>query len=188
MSLKTWIVLFVGIALVFSLAACGSGQQAESNTIADSESIQGSSSKPGMTEPSADSTSEPMASNETENKAEESMHLFIGDTEVSVTWEDNESVSALIDLVKAEPLVIDMSMYGGFEQVGSLGSSLPRNDKQTTTESGDVVLYSGNQIVVFYGSNSWAYTRLGRITDKTAAEMADLLGNGNVKISISYGG
>ncbi|MBR3293126.1 MAG: hypothetical protein IKI69_01705 [Oscillospiraceae bacterium] len=116
------------------------------------------------------------------------MHLFIGNTEVSVAWEVNESVSALIDLVKAEPLIIDMSMYGGFEQVGSLSTSLPRNDKQTTTEAGDIVLYSGNQIVVFYGSNSWSYTRLGRITDKTAAEMADLLSNGNVTMTISYGG
>ena len=116
------------------------------------------------------------------------MHLFIGKTEVSVAWEVNESVSALIDLVKAEPLIIDMSMYGGFEQVGSLSTSLPRNDKQTTTEAGDIVLYSGNQIVVFYGSNSWSYTRLGRITDKTAAEMADLLSNGNVTMTISYGG
>ena len=75
-----------------------------------------------------------------------------------------------------------MSMYGGFEQVGSLGTSLPRDDKQITTNAGDIVLYSGNQIVVFYGTNSWAYTRLGRITDKTASEMADLLGNGNVRI------
>ena len=116
------------------------------------------------------------------------MHLFIGNTEVSVVWEDNESVSALIDLVKAKPLVIDMSMYGGFEQVGSLVTSLPRNDMQTTAEAGDIVLYSGNQIVVFYGSNSWSYTRLGRITDKTAAEMADLLSNGNVTMTISYGG
>ena len=77
------------------------------------------------------------------------------------------------------------TMHGGFEQVGSLGTSLPRDDKQITTNAGDIVLYSGNQIVVFYGSNSWAYTRLGRITDKTTSEMADLLGNGNVRITIS---
>ncbi|MBP5162345.1 MAG: hypothetical protein ILP16_05140 [Spirochaetales bacterium] len=112
------------------------------------------------------------------------MRLFIGDTEVSVAWEDNRSVDALRNLTKAEPLVISMSMYGGFEQVGSIGSSLPRDDKQTTTQAGDIVLYSGNQIVIFYGSNSWAYTRLGRITDKMASEMADLLGNGNVSITI----
>ena len=115
------------------------------------------------------------------------MRLSIGDTEVSVSWEDNESVDALKSLTKGKPLVINMSMYGGFEQVGPLGASLPRDDRQTTTEAGDIVLYSGNQIVVFYGSNSWAYTRLGRITDKTASEMADLLGNGNVTMTISCG-
>ena len=80
-----------------------------------------------------------------------------------------------------------MSMYGGFEQVGSIGSKLPRNDKQTTTAAGDIVLYSGNQMVIFYGSNSWAYTRLGHITDKDAEEMAELLGSGNVTITIFFG-
>ncbi|MBQ6518268.1 MAG: hypothetical protein IJI14_06085 [Anaerolineaceae bacterium] len=70
------------------------------------------------------------------------------------------------------------------EQVGAIGTSLPRNDVQTVTSSGDIVLYSGNQIVVFYGSNSWAYTRLGRITDKTPQEMAELLGNGDTTITI----
>ena len=188
MSVKKWIVLLVGIALAFCLAACGSGQQAEPSTTADSKTIQESGTEPVATAHSGDATSEPGVMNDTESKAEETMHLFIGNTEVSVAWEVNESVSALIDLVKAEPLIIDMSMYGGFEQVGSLRTSLPRNDKQTTTEAGDIVLYSGNQIVVFYGSNSWSYTRLGRITDKTAAEMADLLSNGNVTMTISYGG
>ena len=76
-------------------------------------------------------------------------------------------------------------MYGGFEQVGAIGQSLPRKDSQTTTEAGDIVLYSGDQIVVFYGSNSWAYTRLGHIRDKSAQEMAELLGNGDVTITIS---
>ena len=77
-----------------------------------------------------------------------------------------------------------MSMYGSFEQVGSIGTSLPRNDVQTTTEAGDIVLYSGNQIVIFYGSNSWAYTGLGKVTDKSESEMAELLGKGNVTITI----
>ena len=68
---------------------------------------------------------------------------------------------------------------------GPIGTTLPRNDIQTTTQAGDIVLYSGNQIVVFYGSNSWAYTRLGHITDKTAEEMAAMLGNGDVTITLS---
>ena len=111
--------------------------------------------------------------------------MKIGDKNVAVDWEDNESVAALRDLVSEKPLTIQMSMYGGFEQVGPLGTSLPRNDVQTTTSAGDIVLYSGNQIVVFYGSNSWAYTRLGHIADQDAAGMADLLGNGAVTITMS---
>ena len=115
----------------------------------------------------------------------EAMRLWIGETAVAVTWEDNDAVQALKELVAEQPLTIEMSMYGGFEQVGSIGQSLPRDDQQTTTTSGDIVLYSGNQLVVFYGSNSWAYTRLGHITDQTPEQMKALLGNGDVTITLS---
>lgn len=112
------------------------------------------------------------------------LQMKIGNTPVVVDWENNESVEALRTLCQEGPLTIQMSMYGGFEQVGPLGQSIPRDDVQTTTQTGDIVLYSGNQIVVFYGSNSWAYTRLGHISDKSAQEMAELLGNGDVTITI----
>ena len=112
--------------------------------------------------------------------AGESMILVIDGEEYPVEWEENESVEVLKELC---PLTVKMSMYGGFEQVGSLGESLPRNDEQITTEYGDIVLYSGNQIVVFYGSNTWAYTRLGHI-DMTQEELTDLLGNGDVEITL----
>ena len=108
------------------------------------------------------------------------MRVLIDGKEVSVEWEDNESVDALRELASSDGLEVNMSMYGGFEQVGSIGQSIPRNDEQTTTKAGDIVLYSGNQVVVFYGSNSWAYTRLGRITEKTEQELAEMLGNGDV--------
>ena len=108
------------------------------------------------------------------------MQLLIGETEVPVTWDDNASVAALRDL---RPLTIQLSMYGGFEQVGPIGQSIVRDDKQTTTNYGDIVLYSGNQIVVFYGSNSWAYTKLGHI-DLSQQEMSDLLGGGDVSITL----
>lgn len=124
---------------------------------------------------------------EEENSLEtEEMNILmkIGDETVAVEWEDNESVSALTELLREQPLSIQMSMYGDFEQVGSLGTSLPREDEQTTTQAGDLVLYSGSQIVVFYGSNSWAYTRLGRITDKSTEELAELLGSGDVTITL----
>ena len=114
----------------------------------------------------------------------ETMKLWIGETAVQVAWEDNDAVRALRELVAEQPLTIDMSMYGGFEQVGSIGTDLPRSDVQTTTRAGDIVLYAGDQMVVFYGSNSWAYTRLGRVTDKTAGEMAELLSHGDVTITV----
>ena len=120
-----------------------------------------------------------------EGKEAETMKLWIGETAVVVAWEDNDAVRALRELVAEQPLTIGMSMYGGFEQVGSIGTDLPRNDTQTTTQAGDIVLYAGDQMVVFYGSNSWAYTRLGRVTDKTAGEMAELLSGGDVTITVA---
>ena len=111
--------------------------------------------------------------------------MTIGNTPVSVDWEDNEAAEALKDLCRNQPLTIQMSMYGGFEQVGPIGTALPHNDVQTTTSAGDIVLYSGDQMVVFYGSNSWAYTRLGHITDISAEDMAELLSNGDTVITIS---
>ena len=111
------------------------------------------------------------------------MVMTIGNTKVDVSWEDNDSVRELKELAENN-LLIQMSMYGGFEQVGSIGQNLTRNDKQTTTEPGDIVLYSGNQLVVFYGSNSWSYTRLGKI-NLSDEELKKLLGNGDVTITLS---
>lgn len=126
-----------------------------------------------------------MLRSDTEPQTAKELVLRINDVPVAVTWEDNASVDALKELVRENPLTVRMSRYGGFEQVGSLGSRLPSSDVQTTTTPGDIVLYSSNQIVIFYGSNSWAYTRLGHITDQDAAGMTDLFGNGDVTITIS---
>lgn len=119
-------------------------------------------------------------SDEETRKAEDAMRLLIGETEVPVTWESNASVEELKEL---SPVTIQMSMYGGFEQVGPIGQSIVRNDVQTETSYGDIVLYSGNQIVIFYGSNSWAYTRLGHV-DLSQQEMREMLGSGDVAITL----
>ena len=111
------------------------------------------------------------------------MILRIDGTEVPVTWEENESVQALFALA---PLTIELSMYGGFEQVGPIGTSLPRNDRQTTTAPGDLVLYSGNQLVIFYGTNSWSYTLLGHV-DLTKAELTAMLSEHDTTITLEAG-
>lgn len=120
-------------------------------------------------------------------RMETELRMKIGTTPVDVEWEENESVEALEGLCKNGPLTIQMSMYGGFEQVGSIGQNLPSADSQMTTQAGDVVLYAADQIVVFYGSNSWAYTKLGHIADKSSQELEELLGSGDVSITFERG-
>lgn len=125
---------------------------------------------------------QPMIEEEAEVR---NISLTIAGQRLRVEWADNASVDALRELLGNGPLTVELSQYGGFEQVGALGTSLPRNDVQTTTEPGDIVLYSGNQIVMFYGSNSWAYTRLGRINDMSREELTALLGVGGVTATLS---
>ena len=115
-----------------------------------------------------------------EPRKEQAMKLVIEDTVVPVTWEHNASTAALQKLL---PLTIKMSPYGGFEQVGSIGQSIPSEDKQLTTQYGDIVLYAGNKLVVFYGSNSWAYTRLGHI-ELSQQEMTALLNRDEVTVQL----
>ena len=112
------------------------------------------------------------------------MILKIDGREIPVIWEDNRSVDALAEIAKTEGIKSELSPYGGFEQVGPLGTRIVRDDVQTTTKAGDIVLYSGDQIVVFYGSNSWAYTRLGRIDGMSAAELKELLGGKGVTLTL----
>nr|WP_300307690.1 cyclophilin-like fold protein [uncultured Anaerostipes sp.] len=112
------------------------------------------------------------------------MRMMIDGTEVSAVWEENESVKALEEMCRKQELTVQMSRYGGFEQVGSIGKSLLRKDVQTKTSPGDIVLYSGSQMVMFYGSNSWAYTRLGRITGCTEKEIRKLLGTKDVTVTL----
>lgn len=120
-----------------------------------------------------------------ETAMEETLTLSIDGTPIVVDWEDNASVDALRALAAAHPLEIPMSMYGGFEQVGPLGTSLPRQDVQTQTDYGDIVLYAGNQLVIFHDANAWAYTRLGHIQGLSQAELKDRIGRHNVTVTLS---
>lgn len=99
------------------------------------------------------------------------------------TFADNQGAEALADLLTDGPLTLSLEDYGGFEKVGSLGQSLPTSNTHMSTQSGDIVLYQGNQIVLFYGSNAWSYTRLGQVTDLTGWQEA--LGHGDVTVTFS---
>ncbi len=101
----------------------------------------------------------------------------------TATLADNSSAQAFAELLKSEggAMSVHMSEYGGWEKVGALGQTLPSSDTQTTTAPGDFVLYQSNSVVLFYGSNSWSYTRLGRIDDPSG--LREALGDGDVEIT-----
>ena len=114
----------------------------------------------------------------------EYMKLYFNDIEIPVIWEDNQTVQELIEEAGKGDVVVQMSMYSDNEQVGSLGKSYTKNDEQITTHSGDIVLYSGDKIVVFYGSNSWAYTRLGKM-NIPESDVTEILSNGDITLKIT---
>ena len=177
------------LLMALLLSACG-GEAAPAVTPAPTETVQVTDAPviaPAETAAPTPAPAETEAPIEATVEEEASLKLWIGEQEVEVLWEDNDSVRALAELAGTEGLTVALSGYGGFEQVGSLGTRLPRNDVQTVTGPGDIVLYSGSSIVLFYGSNSWAYTRLGKIQGLDESELRQLLGGGDVSIRLVMG-
>ena len=122
-----------------------------------------------------------------EENMTEKMYITIGNQTLSVTLVKNNATEALMAALAANPITYEADDYGGFEKVGALGMSLPTSNQQLTTQAGDVILYSGNQIVLFYGSNSWSYTRLGRIEYESLEQLKSFLkaGQGRVSVTLS---
>ena len=111
--------------------------------------------------------------------------LKVGGNTMTATLTDNEATRELTKLLEHGDLTIRMSDYGGFEKVGELPQSLPTSNTQITTVPGDIMLYQGNQMVIFYGSNSWSYTRLGKIDEATASNLRQFLGNDDITLTLS---
>ena len=201
------LALVVIMSLAVLLTGCGNSEQIESNSessstaqMEDTSSSEAeSSSEPETSEPDivpeepeeSDSSTAPESGDAESQQVEEEnsemqMNVQVGGSTFTATLEENEAVDALVEMMEQGPVTIQMSDYSGFEKVGPLGTSLPTSNQQTTTQAGDIVLYQGNQIVIFYGSNSWSYTRLGHIDDLTGWEEA--LGSGDVTVTFSLAG
>jgi hypothetical protein len=112
------------------------------------------------------------------------MKIIIGNRELTATLAQNSSTEALKELLKAGSITIHMRDYGNMEKVGGLGKNLPTNDERITTEPGDLILYQGNAFVIYYASNSWTFTRLGKINDVTQEELKMALGEGDVTVTL----
>lgn len=177
--MKKFLLMFLSLTLAVSLAACGAGkEQPNASQNGDKGNSAITESKTDNTEPTETGSTE-----KTEETTKMKMIVKIGGASFTATLEDNAAAHELAEMMKNSPVVIDMSDYSGFEKVGPLGRSLTAENRQTTTHAGDIVLYNGNQIVMFYGSNSWSYTRIGKIDDLTGWEEA--LGSGDITAEFS---
>lgn len=126
------------------------------------------------------------ASNEV-TAANVKMYITIDNKTLPVTLVDNAATQALVERLQSSSVTVTLNSSGGFEIWGALGFSLPTNNQQITAQPGDVILYNGNNICLFYGSNSWSYTRLGHIEYSTQAELEEFLkaGQSNINVMLS---
>lgn len=187
-------IIGIAAAAVVLLSGCQSGEDDLRGTFGSSDqnsaqqSVQTEDFSEQRTEMSGASTAAEtnhIESEEDDDLEANEIYIKIGGDTLTVITEDNESVKALKDLLAEKPLTISASNYGGFEKVCSLGTSLPRNDSQTTAQAGDICLYNGSSIVIFYGSNSWSYTRLGKISNADNSELERILSGSDTEITLS---
>lgn len=158
------------ILAVLGLSGCGDGSSPADSAPSPSQSV----------------TSEQESSQSQDNSSsqEEAMlKITVGDQELLATFAENSSAEEFRDLLAQGPVTVSMDDYGGFEKVGSLGTALTRNDTRITTQPGDVILYQGNQITIYYGTNTWNFTRLAKINDST--DLQAKLGTGTVQVTFS---
>ena len=120
-----------------------------------------------------------------DEKVTNKLKISVNGTELTATLEDNSSAQALTELLKQGDITIEMSDYGNFEKVGDLPQSLPRNDETITTVPGDIILYQGSKITIYYDENIWDFTKLGHIDNITQEELKAILGGGDVTVTLS---
>lgn len=173
--MKRFFLLMTAVLLAFGLTACSSASldENEKQTSAVSNTSQSEQNK--VTDEST----------QKEVGDEQMIYIKTGTHVLEVELCDNSSAAALVELLKEKDITIQMSDYGDFEKVGELGTSLVRNDQQITTQAGDLILYQGNKFVIYYDTNSWSFTRLGRIKNMSPRELKAVLGDGDVTVTLS---
>ncbi len=199
--MKKTIAMLLSISLLLIMSACSLKQSAEQKTnhqtsfsmsaeMQDSTTAKSEMPTDSITSEKEETPSKSVTELPEQQKEEEPMnqaqfYITAKSTTFTANFADNSSADAFRDLLREGDLTINMSDYGNFEKVGSIGKSLPRKDTHISTTTGDVVLYQGSQIVIFYGTNSWSYSRLGKIEDANAEALLSAFGNGDAAITFS---
>ena len=169
----------LALAVLLILGGCGrNGGTTPTETLSAARENTPESAVPARTEEEETATAET-------GEEETMFYIQIGDTTLTAAPADTEAADALMELLEDGPLTVRVENYGGFEKVGELPQALARQDTRITTRPGDIMLYQGDSIVLFYGSNTWSYTRLGTILDVSGSDLAAVLGGAETQIILS---
>lgn len=186
LSNRTRISALLLALMLLLLTGCSSTGPVETGALTESGSAE-ETTLPTVTEPASENEAlEPYSTKSSLPEGTDRMfYAHVNGKVLKILAAENSSADAFLDLLKSGDVLVEMHDYGSFEKVGSLGTTLPRNDEQITTEPGDVILYQGDQITIYYDVNNWSFTRLGKVQDLSQAELKDILGSGNVTVTFS---
>ncbi len=170
--------------LLFTITACEkNGVKQTDNKFAETE-IQSTQSEKQSSESENQST-ESIQENTEQEVTEMKMKIQVGDTVFTATLAENSSVDALKELMADGPLTLKMSDYARMEKGADLGVTLPQNNEQMNTRAGDIILYQGRTFVIYYDTNSWSLTPIGKIDNVDEEELRRVLGTGDVTVTLS---
>ena len=181
--MKTTVLLIALCCCTAIFAACGKTQndRTEQQYTPQTSQQQIITDKPTEESGLSESQAEMLYDKEQDMK----LKLYVNGTELTATLSGSSAAKELTEKLKAGSVTVTLNEYGGFEKVGKLPWPLTRTDASTETEPCDIMLYQGNQMTIFYNSNSWSYTKLGHIGNITQEELKDIFGDGDVSVTLS---
>lgn len=181
--MRRWLIVSLTLALLGVLTGCSAGRTPGAPA---QQAVSGSESWALETDPAVPSE-QPREEEETD-VAQRQFYITAGDNTFTAVFADNSSAEALEELLNRGDLTLSMSDYGNFEKVGSLDIQLPQNNEQITTGPGDVILYQGDSITIYYDTNTWNFTQIGKIQGVTREDLLAALGEGDVEVTFSLTG
>lgn len=176
MRLIKLLAVCLAAACICTIASCAGGQTSENNPPHSGD----------ISTPGGDTvTPEQPEENQDDENTVILMYIYINENKLEAELAKNAATQALVEILEERDIIYTARDYGGFEKVGDTGLNFPTQNERITTTAGDIMLYNGSQIVIFYGQNTWSYTRLGRVEGYTANSLRQLLGSGNKEVRLS---
>ena len=187
MNKKTFLYVAIGIIVlvVIIVIALNNKQKPNSNYGNIENNKVTTESNDDIPEESSDTSIQKQVTEKTKEVGIDMIKIKVNNNVLEVKLEDNDATKSLVERLENGDISVNAKEYGGFEKVGNLGFNLPRTDASITTSAGDIVLYQGNQISLFYNTNSWSYTKLGKIQNVSSSELKEILGSGDVVLILS---